>query len=930
MIEIKELNKKYDRKVLSNINLSFPRMGLIFVCGPSGCGKSTLLNCISGLVTFEGSVSIDGLNIENLNESELDSYRLDTIGFVFQDFKVFENETVETNISFPLDIGKNLSDFKKQQKVFDLIKLVGLEGYEKRLVTNLSGGQKQRVGIARALVNDAKVILADEPTGALDEKCASDIMKILEIISKRKLVIIVSHDYELVSKYADEIIKLEDGCLVSHLYTNHEKTNDKLFMINNGFSFKKPSIPAYFIVKHTFQKVKKRPWRTIFCNLVTSFGLIGVGLALTISKTISTNIEDMCSSLMDSNRITVTQKEPSKTLITLEGGDFDDARFCKEKYEKYISGVGFIYPNNFNNIFKDQNSFSVKGLFTDYHLSGYDAETINEFIWLDENNEVVYPKKPSTLNNDEIVISLNMNDIRSICYELQIYRTIESLSEYIETTPLYIKFDVRTNEWEYDDTHLFSVKGFILNTNKSIYHYNHLWNKEIFEDEMRLPVNDILYVENKYPWTLKRLPYLNCYNERDTFLDLFELDGDYDSYLLEIANSSYFPNTLEIDTPSKVVNKLIFFRDTRNSINIRYSKLLKEDFPTLSGEIYGSASGYAIFPSAFMMGFSNYFFLSSDFEMLDETVNIHSTLDYSKGEIFQVNDKICVGHYSQSINSGLTFSPVPNQFEGNKPTNYNEIVISSALADKLYGKNPIGQKVYCSYVSKESYYENQIIRDYSFDDLIICGIVDDEKFVVYHNPKWSINYFQYNLGVSAFNLGINAISFDDESVSNNTIKKINEKYSKLYASSSYLEISESINEVCGYLEIAVSVFSIICIIISIVLLSMCNYLHISESKVDIGLSRCIGINKKESLKFLYFHSIFICLISFALSSFELMMCSVIFSKGFSSYFGSNPQLVFEPLALLAMFILAIVISTLSSWIISFRVKKMSPLECLKP
>ena len=204
MIKIRNLFKNYqDKAVLKCLNYNFPSRGLCIIYGPSGCGKTTLLNCLAGLIPFNGTIEINKTRIESLSDNELSLLRLKKYGFVFQDFKLFENETVLENLLFPLETLYRFSKEKKKRKCQDLLTLVGLTNKDNQIVKKLSGGEKQRVAIARALINDPQVILADEPTGALDEKNSHDIMNILKIVARKSLVIVVSHDVELTKAYAD-------------------------------------------------------------------------------------------------------------------------------------------------------------------------------------------------------------------------------------------------------------------------------------------------------------------------------------------------------------------------------------------------------------------------------------------------------------------------------------------------------------------------------------------------------------------------------------------------------------------------------------------------------------------------------------------------------------------------------------------------------
>ena len=228
MIKLTNVRKAFkNRLVLKNINYEFPRNGLCIIYGASGSGKTTLLNCIAGLIQFEGTIEIDHQIIGSLNDDELSNLRLTSYGFIFQDFKLFENETVLANLLFPLETLNHLSNTAKTRKCRDLLCLVGLEEKEKQIVNKLSGGEKQRVAIARALINDPKVLLADEPTGALDEANSEEIMTILKIISRKSLVILVSHDRDLTTKYADQIIEMDDGYIRSVSLQNNELKNEE-------------------------------------------------------------------------------------------------------------------------------------------------------------------------------------------------------------------------------------------------------------------------------------------------------------------------------------------------------------------------------------------------------------------------------------------------------------------------------------------------------------------------------------------------------------------------------------------------------------------------------------------------------------------------------------------------------------------------------
>lgn len=220
MLQLKNLNKNYkvaDYKVeaLKNINLSFRKSEFVSVLGPSGSGKTTLLNIIGGLDKYDsGELIVNGRETKDFNEKEWNVYRNHRIGFVFQSYNLIPHQTVLSNVELALTIA-GLSKEERTIKAKLALDKVGLSDQYYKKPNQLSGGQSQRVAIARALVNDPEILLADEPTGALDTVTSKQIMDLIEEISKDKLVIMVTHNPELAEKYSTRIINLLDGEVIS-------------------------------------------------------------------------------------------------------------------------------------------------------------------------------------------------------------------------------------------------------------------------------------------------------------------------------------------------------------------------------------------------------------------------------------------------------------------------------------------------------------------------------------------------------------------------------------------------------------------------------------------------------------------------------------------------------------------------------------------
>ena len=233
MIKITNLNKYFYRKkyneihVINDTTLEFPQSGLVTLLGESGSGKTTLLNVLGGLDGFDnGEIEIDGNIIKKYSARKIDKIRNEKIGYIFQNYLLLKQKTVYENLELVLNM-YSLDSKKIDERITYVLNAVGMLKYKKKRVSELSGGQQQRIAIARALIKSPSLILADEPTGNLDEKNTIEIMNILKKISKTTLVILVSHEKRVAYSYSDIIIELKDG----------KVTGTKTLDNKNGYEF---------------------------------------------------------------------------------------------------------------------------------------------------------------------------------------------------------------------------------------------------------------------------------------------------------------------------------------------------------------------------------------------------------------------------------------------------------------------------------------------------------------------------------------------------------------------------------------------------------------------------------------------------------------------------------------------------------------------
>ena len=933
MIELKHVYKKFrkDEYVLKDVNISFSRYGIVVIYGPSGCGKSTLLNIISSLCDFEGEISFDGKKYSVMKEDEKDKLRNTKMGFIFQDYKLFEFETVRNNLLLAIDMKCMDRKEQKERRVNDLLKIIGLEKKSNVAINKLSGGEKQRVAIARAIVNSPSLVLADEPTGNLDSKNSKLVMSLMERISKSSLVIMVSHDEKLTKKYADQIVYMSDGKIEKVEYNNHNKHVDVLPLVHLTANENKPRLPLSFCIRHTINKIKARKWRTTFVLFSTSLGLICVGLGSVLSNIISTNLYKSYSSIIDANKVIITkennEEQNSNLIYSLEEDEVDD---IKNNYLNNISKKGVYYANNFENMFTSY-YFSIDTGDKERTLPDFSLSLINEYVDLKDNKNVVYPSQLIELEDDEVVLGLTYTTLNEICYQLTIKRTVESFSNYLKYNQLFINIYIINYNWHYDVLFPIRIKGFTMTKSNCFIHSSEKWNEFIFEEKCGLSPSNIINSNSKNPWNLKKVFYLEFKKDRDLFLTEMKFSKVYQNVITEILTDKYYPN-LNKEKDCEECNRVALFSLPKSmGIGCFYDQYIKSASKNIKNLTYGCINGYAIYPDSLMMGFAKSTYLSDNDAFIDEAIDLTAYLKYEESLNVIVPDSVIEGHFAKSSLNGFIFNPRYNLVEGRDPTTYKEIVISRAIKNQLGMDVAINKSIYISFPLKEELLPNGYLsRDYHTVELTIVGVSDSQKLEISHSEEWSIMFFQTELGVSNFDLVVDSIAIDiEDGTEEEVIQSLKRAFPKFVATSPISGVKESIKKVCDYIETILLILSISSVIISSLLLSICNYLHFVEAKNDIGLIRCIGVTRDESSKFIFVHSFLLALASTILSTIQLVLICAFLSKSLSEVFEIPSTFIFNPIALLYMFGLSFIISLLSSLFIKRKVDKLNPLECLR-
>ena len=283
MLELKNIKKVYtsgETKVeaLKGINIKFRKSEFVSILGQSGCGKTTLLNIIGGLDRYtSGDLVINGVSTKTFKDRDWDMYRNYSVGFIFQSYNLINHQTILANVELALTIA-GISKKERKERAIKALEEVGLKDHLYKKPNQLSGGQMQRVAIARALVNDPDIILADEPTGALDTKTSIQVMDILKKISQNKLIIMVTHNKELAEKYSSRIISILDGEITNDTMPYNEEVN-----YEKSKQYKRTSMKFFTALKLSLNNLLTKKGRTILTAFAGSIGIIGIALILAIS-----------------------------------------------------------------------------------------------------------------------------------------------------------------------------------------------------------------------------------------------------------------------------------------------------------------------------------------------------------------------------------------------------------------------------------------------------------------------------------------------------------------------------------------------------------------------------------------------------------------------------------------------------------------------
>lgn len=369
MLKLEKIRKDYlsgDTKVeaLKGISIEFRKSEFVSILGQSGCGKTTLLNIIGGLDQYtSGDLIINGKSTKQFKAKDWDAYRNYSVGFVFQSYNLIPHQTILSNVELALTIS-GVSRKERKERAIKALEDVGLGEQIHKKPNQLSGGQMQRVAIARALVNNPDIILADEPTGALDTKTSVQIMEILKEISQDKLIIMVTHNPELAETYSTRVVKILDGVITddSHPFTEEDKKQEKQVKAKEG----RTSMKFFTALRLSLNNLMTKKGRTILTSFAGSIGIIGIALILAISTGVQNYIQKVEEDTLSSYPITIEESTVDMTsMMEAMMGEKEEDTSRHEEGKVYSSDIMSDMITTLSNKLENNNLAELKKYLTE-------------------------------------------------------------------------------------------------------------------------------------------------------------------------------------------------------------------------------------------------------------------------------------------------------------------------------------------------------------------------------------------------------------------------------------------------------------------------------------------------------------------------------------------------------------------------------------
>lgn len=931
MVKVENVIKQYGKNghtiALNGISLQFDDKGLISILGPSGCGKSTLLNLI-GLLDrpSSGDIYINGISTKNLKGVDKDRIRNKEIGFIFQSYHLIPTLSLINNVILPLEIENKLASKDAKEKGINLLKKFGLGDLINKKTNELSGGQKQRVAICRALINDPNIILADEPTGALDSENSEEVLKILKEISKEKLVILVTHNEKQAYQYSDRIISLKDGKVINDSSSKTNDINDfKLSLIDEKHKLMDIKNVCLISTKSFLSK----KFKTILTSVANCFGLVALGfvLALTNGFTIykdkvdaetasnlPINVPAYSIKTDSENRKDINQSEEYPTseeiypyvntssTVTYTYNNFNSSYYKllddlvnDGLASEYLFNYGNSYSYNLTTVFPQsidgEHESYVDEVYTSLSAGGsYTSSTYgiptNIFHVLygdiDSGYDLLKGKLPT--NKNELV--LVVNEYNSINFTTLQY--LGFYNEYDTSDDVKnIALESKVEPISFDDIIGKKYKVF---TNDELYKKLDV-TKEV---EDQFSYKNGVNIPNAHTRSLslyKKNNYEDLYNNEDVGIEL-EICGiirpKKDSTLSLISPSLCFVDELQTDLESSKKESLI-------SNDISNNLVYLSDDPYSNLDII----------TAFSKLFESY---NNDLSAVSATEVNDLANNYFKYYLIDTTSSNVTDSYDFRYSNFSYFISQAKKLGVDLVLDETKSILSSGDVNSI-----------SAYINKVfSYFRFSSTADLAYSHFI--------SLVAYINSYSDIS------NIAIFPTGLSERTKILERLDEYNDSQKNES-NKIY----YLDVTnyliEQVGDMVSLISFVLLIFVAVLIIVACVMNILFTYNNVLERKKDIGIFRAIGMRKIDVSRVFIFEASIIGALSGVMGVILTYILEVPVNFAVKTYYETYYRIgnicVLNWWHILLLILLGLILGVISAIVPSYSASKKDPVECLK-
>lgn len=815
MLQIEKIHKKYItgdlvQTALNDVSLNLRDNELVAILGPSGSGKTTLLNIIGGLDHYDsGDLIINGISTKRYTDRDWDSYRNHTIGFVFQSYNLIPHQTVLSNVELALTIS-GVSKSERKKRAIEALEKVGLGNQLHKKPNQMSGGQMQRVAIARALINDPDILLADEPTGALDSETSVQVMELLKEVAKDRLVVMVTHNPELAEEYATRIVKVRDGKIIDDSNPYHVDASQlgQARHANMG----KSSMSFSTSLSLSFNNLKSKKGRTLLTAFAGSIGIIGIALILSISNGVNTYISDIQKSTMSSYPISIQSQSIDLSSIMSSGQEnmkkLKSGEVDHDLDAVYSNGTELEMASNMTTSITENNLTEFKKHLddTENEIHQYIGENGIVYSYDTKFDVYTYDSEDTLVNTDGSTLEGSQSSA-SVSSPMMAAMSSSSSNRFEELLPgtedelisstITDSYDVLYGSWPSKYNELVIV----LNHNNEISattlyklgllpssEYNELISQIEDGETVTLDTQKLSY-EDIIAQTFYMIPSCDLYVENDN--GTFDYIGD---------DNSEIKNLLEDAVELKVVGIIRPKEDTETvliSNTVGYTKALTDyiiDYTNNSEVVKGQEAS--------------------------KNLNVLNGMEFSPSDdVDKIKDaKTYINHLGVSEKANLAKQILQYTYSDN-PTaisqmmSMNETQLAAALDENLDDEALLS--IYDHYISTGTYDDN----------MKTFGVVSLDA------PS-SINIY--------------CDSFEDK----DAIADYIEKYNELVDEESQITYTDyvgllmsSVTTIINVISYVLIAFVAVSLIVSSIMIGIITYISVMERTKEIGILRAIGASK---------------------------------------------------------------------------------------